>query len=191
VPANDYVGFGPVRVTRRELRDLLKAWAAITLAFSIVVSGGSFGAGFVFVFFICGLSAGVGFLLHELAHKFAARRFGCFEEFVASDQMLLLSVFMSFFGFVFAAPGAVYIAGPADRKTNGVISAAGPLTNLLLAAAFMILPFGALSSYGAAINSWLAFFNLLPLPGFDGAKIWGWSKKTYAALIVPALIMAF
>ena len=112
--------------------------------------------------------------------------------------MLLLAVLMSFFGFVFAAPGAVMISGPVGVRRNGKISAAGPIVNLVLALLFMGIlsmePTGILkviAFYGFFINSWLALFNLLPFGNFDGRKVLRWDKKVYGALVAIALGLMF
>ena len=87
--------------SRTELIDIAKAWLAISLAFAFTYSGarllgGSFNRvfslQFLVVFLISLFTAGLGFLLHELSHKFVARRYGCLAEFRAFDQMLYLAV---------------------------------------------------------------------------------------------------
>ena len=80
----------------------------------------------------------MAFLLHELGHKLVAQKYGCQAEFRSFDQMLILAVIMSFFGFILAAPGAVLIQGRVSRKQNGIISATGPGVNLSLAVMFFI-----------------------------------------------------
>lgn len=186
-----FVKIGPIRATRREIGDIVKSWAAISLAFTILMTSGHGTLDFIVVFLISGLTVGVGFIFHELAHKMMAQRFGCFEEFIANTQMLLFAVFSAFLGFVFAAPGAVYISGPIGRRENGIISAAGPAMNIIIALVFRLLPLGVISSYGANINGWLAFFNLIPVMEFDGSKVWRWNKGIYAVLIVIAAVLAF
>ncbi len=178
-----------------ELRDLLKAWLAISLAFAIVIGG--IKSGFFTAFIISGLTVGLGFLLHELAHKFMAQKYGCLAEFRANNFMLVLAVIMSFFGFIFAAPGGVLISGHIKREEHGKISAAGPAMNLLLAGFFLLMmPFvgGFLQNvaiYGSMINGWLALFNLLPFAMFDGRKILGWNKVVYAIMITTAFVLTF
>jgi len=179
---------------REEVRDLVKAWVMISLAFAIVFSGGlALSAGFLVSFIVAGLTVGLGFLFHELAHKIVAVRYGCVAEFRARTSMLVLAVVMSFFGFVFAAPGAVWISGHVSRRQHGIIAAVGPLMNLILAVVFIpfLFFYPLIGSYGVMINAWLALFNLLPLPGFDGSKVLAWSKLSYVALFVPSLIMSF
>ena len=177
-----------------EIKELLKAWAAISVAFAIA-NGGS---GAIFdprLLALSGLTVGIGFLVHEIGHKFVAQRFGFPAEFRAFDTMLLLAILLSFTGFVFAVPGAVFIAGLPTTEENGKISAAGPGASLLLAISFLLLSilFQPLPIFisGFAINSWWAFFNLLPIGNFDGPKIWRWNKGVYATLLLTAFTFSF
>ncbi len=179
-----------ILTSRKELIDLAKAWFAISLAFGIMYTGfeNLFKAEFVVVFLLSAFTVGTGFLLHELAHKLVAQRYGCFAEFRSFDQMLVFSIVMSFMGLVFAAPGAVFISGPVGRRRNGIISAAGPLTNLILAGIFLgcsiLVGKNVLFLYGLSINSWLAVFNMIPFMNFDGAKIFAWSKFAYFGILI-------
>jgi Zn-dependent protease len=130
-----------IRTSRKELIDLAKAWFILGLAFAIVMNGFKLDPGFAVALFISLFTIGIGFLFHELAHKFVAQRYGCFAEFRSFDNMLLLALIMSFFGFIFAAPGAVMIAGHLTRSQNGKISAAGPTMNILVSLFFLPLIF--------------------------------------------------
>jgi len=110
----------------------------------------------------------------------------------------LLALIMSFFGFVFAAPGAVMIHGPVGARRNGIISAAGPITNLGLALVFVglffLFPGGflqTLSKFGFYVNSWLALFNMIPFMNFDGAKILRWNKIVYGSIVAAAIVFMF
>src|SRR3989344_1536941 len=118
-----------MKFSNLEKKELIKAWLAISIAFGIVLKGTNLG--FIQNFILAALTVGVGFLLHELAHKVVAQRYRCWAEFRAFDQMLILAVLMSFFGFVFAAPGAVFIKGFVTKEKNGKISVAGPITNII------------------------------------------------------------
>lgn len=185
---------GKISFSSTELKDLLKAWLAITVAFAVVMAGGFRGilSNFPFFIGISALTVGIGFLAHEMAHKIVAQRYHCWAEFRADNMMLGLAIVMSMFGFVFAAPGAVMIAGNLTRNWYGRISAAGPLTNIVLALVFLFTAtFTGMAwlAYGFAINTWLALFNMIPFGNFDGLKIWRWSKPVYMAMVVGSVAL--
>ena len=186
---------GNITTSEKEIIDISKAWIAISIAFAILLSGSIFSKGFYVMFIVSSITVGIGFLFHELGHKIVAQRFGCFAEFRSFDNMLLLAIVMSFFGFLFAAPGAVMISGNVDIKKNGIISAAGPIVNIVLALIFLILGIIGLaptiSNYGFIINSWLALFNMIPMWNFDGKKILKWNKIVYSIIIGLAIIFVF
>lgn len=188
------IRLGKISTSNIEIRDILKAWIAVSLAFGIVLSS-SF-SDFYQKFIIASLTVGIGFLLHELGHKFVAQRYGCFAEFRSFDNMLVLAILMAIFTpILFAAPGAVMISGRVNARKNGLISAAGPLVNIALAVFFLpllLIPvpfFRALAIYGFMINSWLALFNMIPFGFFDGHKVWRWSKAAYAVIVVAAFFL--
>src|SRR3990167_8559094 len=135
------IKFANISTSETEIKDLLKAWIAISIAFAIALSGSVFSSGFYTKFIIASLTVGIGFLFHEMGHKIVAQRYGCFAEFRSFDNMLILAIAMSFFGFIFAAPGAVMISGHVTKGRNGRISAAGPIINLILALAFLFMIF--------------------------------------------------
>ena len=184
------IKLGNISTSEKEIKDILKAWVAISVAFGIVLSSSIFSSDFYIKFIIASLTVGTGFLLHEMGHKITAQRYGCFAEFRSFDSMLILAVAMSFFGFVFAAPGAVMISGRVNKAKNGIISAAGPIINLVLALVFLGMIFARLPNllnqiayYGFVINSWLALFNMIPFWLFDGYKILKWSKLAYGIIV--------
>mgnify|MGYP001580144841 FL=1 len=180
-----------LKLNEGEGLELLKAWVAISLAFAIVLNENIFSSSFFLTLLLAGLTVGIGFLAHELAHKIIAQRYGCYAEFKSFNGMLVLAVLMSFFGFVFAAPGAVFINGYVNIEKNGKISLSGPLTNLILAALFFILGitistgfWAQVFGYGFMINSWLALFNMIPIWNLDGTKILRWNKTVYFSMII-------
>jgi len=182
-----------------EIRDMLAAIAILTVAFSFVfVISEDFitNMGFALLIVVA------GFFVHEMAHKMVARRYGCWAEFRADFKMLALALFMSFFGFLFAAPGAVMIAGRITTIQNGKISIAGPASNILVAAACMsfwaidlegVPDLAASFAHGLSFFcGFLAIFNLLPIPAFDGLKVWAWNRLVYiAALLAAGLLIYF
>lgn len=189
----------------REIRDLLFAGIILSFAFAILFSGdwrGFYYSNFYALFGISFLTAGLGFLLHELGHKYAAGYYGLQTEFKAFYPMLGLSVLLSFFGLILAAPGAVFISGTMTKERNGKISLAGPAVNIALGILFFI-PLVAselyafkysetlrfLFSTGLSINAILALFNLIPVMPLDGAKILQWNGKSYAFTVLIALLL--
>lgn len=196
-----------MRFSLQEKRDLTFAGLILSLAFAILFIGGwrglsLIGGDFVFVFFVAFITAGIGFLLHELMHKYVAQNYGFYAEFKAFYPMLWLSVIFSFFGFIFAAPGGVFISGKINREKEGKISFAGPATNIVIAIIFLVplLIFQSLGlsmhetlkgivSYGFSINSVLALFNMIPVVPFDGAKVLAWDKGVYFTALVITLVL--
>ncbi len=190
-----------MKFSTQEKKDLVIAGAGISLAFAILLSNGievlrAYNPAFFGIFLIAFLTAGTGFLLHELMHKLVAQRYGLYAEFKAFNNMIMLAVALSFFGFIFAAPGAVFIRGwRINKEKNGKISLAGPLTNIVLAILFLPLALifgkesfiGQVGSFGLSINSLLAAFNMIPLMPFDGAKIKDWNLSVYTLTTIVAV----
>ncbi|MBI3027160.1 metalloprotease [Candidatus Woesearchaeota archaeon] len=189
------IKIGAMNTSETEIKDIIKAWIAISVAFAVVLSNSIFSSDIYSKFIIASLTVGAGFLLHEMGHKLVAQKYGCFAEFRSFDNMLLLAIAMSFFGLVFAAPGAVMISGKINKAKNGKISVAGPVMNLALALIFLALIFAqlpqlfkAIAFYGFVINSWLALFNMIPFWFFDGYKIIKWNKLVYGLVTAIALV---
>lgn len=174
------------------------------MAFSIAFSGGIQKLT-VYIFAISLLTVSLGFVLHELGHRFVARHFGYYAEYRMWLNGLVLAIASSFFGIVFAAPGAVHIHQRADlwgnrghvsKKNEGLISLFGPVVNIILAVAFVMLGFflpvykGELL-WGYRINVWLALFNMIPLPPLDGSKVFSWNVKIWACVFGLLVVSYF
>ncbi len=189
-----------MKFSSREIKDLFYAGIIISLAFAILLVGGykgllEFDSSLIIAFVVAFFTAGVGFLLHEMMHKYFAQKYRLMAEFHAFYNMLWLALLFSLFGFIFAAPGAVFIQGRMTKERNGKISLAGPMTNIVLAILFMacLLIFGKegilgfFFSTGLIINSLLGAFNMIPLMPFDGAKIIAWDKGVYYTALIIAI----
>ncbi|WP_421909847.1 site-2 protease family protein [Methanolacinia petrolearia] len=198
-------------ITEHERKDLLIGWLAIALAFTFIfIRGGVTPEGFALFFVISLFTVGLGFLLHELAHKFMAIKYGYWAEFRKDTQMLLVAIALAaLVGVVFAAPGATMIYSRdcrmMTREESGVISIAGPAVNLVLCIPFfLMIVAGAAMGYpntggilplilfltgmvGLSVNSMIAFFNMLPISVLDGKKVFAWNPAVFAVVIVVSL----
>jgi Zn-dependent protease len=143
----------------------------------------------------------VGFPVHEFAHALAAYRLGdstakLFGRLTLNPVahfdplggiLLAVSFIGSGFGFGWAKPTPVNPANLAGgRRGEAMVAAAGPLSNLVLAAA-AALPLRFILNTNLAtevpeliililglfvyINLVLMIFNLLPIPPLDGSKV--------------------
>jgi len=192
-----------VTFSPRELRDLAAAWIALGVAFAIFFTGGGLrgldrllGAGLVGPLLVSLLTAGVGFLLHELGHKVAAVRYGQVAEFRADYGMLFLAVMSALLGFIFAAPGAVHHRGRLTEHERGLIALAGPVTNLALAGAFLLVSAAGaaldagfvafVGLRGVGINVFLGAFNMIPFGALDGRTVLDWSTPAFLAVFLPS-----
>ncbi len=190
-----------VSFTAREVRDIVISMLVIAVIFAYLLSRRDLN-NFIALIPALLVAVGLGFVLHELAHKFVAVRYGFYAEFRMWMEGLIFALVTAFLlGFVFVAPGAVYIHGEhISREQNGKISIAGPLVNIVLALLFLSLtPFinhnptdlwGFIVVYGFIINSILAAFNLIPLGIFDGAKVLKWNPILWGITFAVAVILA-
>jgi Zn-dependent protease len=197
------------RNSLREIVHLVASLLVLTIAFSYPATSAEALA-------IAAIGVGSGFLLHELAHKFTAQRYGFVADYGASPLGLLLAVGLSVFtngSFVFAAPGAVMIRGKRvpygqlenyyrnnlqNEKEFAYISVSGAVVNLILAVLFMTVSFimtdpltVKVLSRAAFINVFLAGFNMIPFGPLDGAKVWRYNPVLWCVVGIPSIILFF
>ena len=178
-----------------EIRDIAISVAVLTAAFTIIFCDTPLFSKDFTTNLLCWIATAfllviLSFILHEMGHKFTAQKFGAWSEYRMYPVGLILCLVMSVIGFLFAAPGVVYIRGYITDEMNGKISAAGPGVNIVIAAIsmamFFIVPNGLSASIFfllAYMNSFLAVFNLLPIPPLDGSKILRWNIYVYIAML--------
>ena len=191
------------RFTGKEIRDLIISFIVIALGFTILYSNGDY-SHVTLIFPVVMIGVGAGFIFHELGHKFVAMHYGYYAEYELWPTGLLIALASSFFGFIFAAPGAVVIySNGMEKKTNGLISIAGPIVNIVLGLIFFLI-LGSLGDFiytetgaivylicvlGTRINFFLAAFNLLPIPPLDGSKVMAWSVPVWLITFAIAAIL--
>jgi Zn-dependent protease len=200
--------FGP-----SELLQILIAWIVLSVGITYrylgdFLNGVPGSSDYVAAGFI---ATATGFILHEMGHKYVAVSRGYVAHFRIWMWGLVLTIAIVAFsrgGFVFGAPGAVYIAPAAigytygsvihdPEKENMIISAAGPGINLAFALVFLALflfsvPNTFISTvglFGFSLNVGLGSFNMIPIPPLDGSKIFRKNVLVGLALALPLWIM--
>lgn len=198
--------------TRKEVKDLIIS--TLALAFIFFYPGyqiiTEFNVNMISKFFFYLIIIIFVFIPHEMAHKFLAMKYRCIAQYQMWKTGLKIAMFLAIItngNFIIAAPGAVMIyttyydlwgreksrIGP---KENAYISMAGPLVNLLIAILMLSFFIGKFTLAGLDIGSgialvctYLAFFNLLPIPPLDGSKIFAWRIDVWAFLIAIAFVL--
>ena len=195
------------RNSLREIVHLVASLLVLTIAFSYPSTT-------IEALAIAAIGVGTGFLLHELAHKFTAQRYGYVADYEASPMGLVMAIGLSIFtggNFVFAAPGAVMIRGkkvfysPYEQYPNmeqtekelAYISVSGAVVNLVLATIFYIssnfvlvpgIAYVVLRT-AAFINVFLAGFNMIPFGPLDGAKVWRYNQMLWGMMMFLTIIL--
>lgn len=164
------------------------------------------------------IATATAFVIHEMGHKFVAIRHGYvahFQMWTWGIVLALVTAVLTGGRFFFGAPGAVYITPGAaagvfgygyysssykmsdPEHENMIISAAGPGINLVFASLFLVLLLffntkgfvSILAVFGYQLNAILGAFNMLPIPPFDGYKVFKRSLPLALALSLPLWAM--
>ncbi|MEM1548397.1 MAG: AN1-type zinc finger domain-containing protein [Thermoproteota archaeon] len=191
--------------SKTEVTHLLAAWIVLSLCFSIrYFFRASSILPLLLVIYLC--VVGTGFVFHELAHKFTAQRYGYWSEFRLWPQGLaitFLSSLLTLGSLIFAVPGATYVvprhyslewSKASEERRMGLISLAGPLSNVAWATVFFFLNrlsglLGLIGSIGFQVNLWLAAFNMIPLAGLDGRKVLAWNIVAWVIVAIPLWVI--
>jgi Zn-dependent protease len=203
-----------VKSHAREFIEIAVSALVLALSFGLFFSGGLKGLSdtprLLRMSLYSLLTVSLGFILHEMAHRYVARKLGYIATYAVWIPGMLLSVVTAFLSVIFAAPGAVvirrklltYEPAEVEVKDIGKISVAGPITNIILTLLFLLLSYlyyltgglGVNSSrlsiilfLGVNINSIFALFNLIPFGPFDGYKIYKWDKIIWFVITLAAI----
>ena len=186
---------------REELRHVGAAAGSLILIFTAGFVGGiarpGFLLNFVFVLPYMLVAAPGPFLLALWVQKRVGARSGCTIEFRVQSQWLFLSLFFAgVLGWIFAIPGTLLRFGNLTRSAAGKMGLAGPATLIAVAfgariAAEAVGPGAGWVAFAFVlvgwVNSLLAIFQSIPLPGFPGYDVWRWSKLSFAIMIAFAV----
>lgn len=80
-----------VSFTAREVRDIIISMLFISVIFAYIFSGSNINA-FILLIPALIVAVGLGFILHELAHKFVAVRYGFYAEFRMWFEGLIFAI---------------------------------------------------------------------------------------------------
>ncbi|MFW6007712.1 MAG: M50 family metallopeptidase [archaeon] len=179
----------------REIRDIVITILLTSLVFLIAFQTQSLER-----FYILILIVTISIIGHELWHKLFAMKNNIHAEFYADIKSQLLGVLFAIIGFIILSPGYVKIESYEKRLSIEL----APLYNLILAVISLFIIQSIRLTYQDItlvtdftffinnmfrINSFLAFFNFLPLNNFDGKKIRSHNKTLSNILIVSSLIL--
>src|SRR5574341_414940 len=168
--------------TLRELFDVLIMTLAVGYIFMDLFRRQPIGFDKNAFFFACLVTA-PALIVHELAHKFFALGFGLEATFHAAYFWLILGIVLKMmrFGFIFFVPAYVSIGnGAVPPLESALIAFAGPALNLVLfIVAWALLKQKRMKrntfiflQVTKQINLFLFIFNMLPIPFFDGMKVY-------------------
>jgi len=182
-----------------EIRDIIISVLLVSVIFWVYLfefpSFIGFFSSLVIVFF--------SFFLHEMGHKFAARRLGCIATYKIWPVGILIGLVSIVFGMigagiVFIAVGAVEIMPYSfgrwgfkvvrlGQREMGLISLAGVGLNVFFAIFFKLLP-GMIFQKLSYFNGLFAIFNLIPFPPLDGTKIFMWKEWLWLFLVFVSVL---
>jgi len=125
------------------------------------------------------------FVLHELAHRISARRYGFQAVYHVWIPGLILAMGAALLGFLFAAPGGVHIQIGENTAENraklGKSALAGPIVNIVLAVIFLVFTFvfsafvlSYMNSTGETVSQLASWVGITVNTGIIGMEINAW-----------------
>ena len=182
--------------TNEEIRDLIVSVLVLALIFSY--------PNLKTRFFLTLFAVIISFGVYIGVYKVFASKLSCMATFKISQIATLLSFISMFIKPVFKM--IIFLTGFIEvmpykfgrwgiklirltPRDYGTMATAAVSTNLFLAFLFTFFN-GQFFQLLSQINLLVAFFNLLPIPQFDGSKIFFWSIWIWVFLFVLTLIIA-
>ena len=202
-----------VKFRKRELKDIIITIAFISILFSVHMY---FNYKFTLNDFIVVLPiALIVFVVSLLAkiytHKMTALKFKYTVEYNKWGYGLIFSLLTFIFSVMIITPGYMDYGAygrMADDKHKGIISLSGNITSIILSIIFLLLvlilkEFTIVSSTDTLgvllllsimafkINSFMAFFNLIPFYMLDGINVINWDRKVWLVFILVSAILSY
>jgi Zn-dependent protease len=143
--------------------------------------------------FVC--VGGITTILHDLAHKYGAYRYGCITEYKVWGLGTFTMLFTAWlFGNAFAKPSRTLVRSEKilSPEKAAIIKLAGPLMSLGVAIVFLFLiPLGGLFAFagstGFSMNLLNSVFSLVPVKPNDGVEVYTWNKLVWAIMFIPLI----
>lgn len=175
--------------TREELSDLL--FAGILLSVVFVIS-------YQWSLWLAFIVVAIGLIIHELGHKFVGVFLGMDEIHFMLSPLGIAAGFLSgaLIGQALVTPGGVTYDMRENSRDRFLMGLGGPAANMLLFGVFMLISMTAPFTVGVAdgevnvwlaaalVNLYLALFNLLPIPMFDGHQLYKINPMWWAVSLV-------
>jgi Zn-dependent protease len=171
-------------ITLRELLDILIMTVAVGYIFMdfLRLPRQTYGFDWKQLWLACLVTA-PALIFHELAHKFTAILFGAQATFHAAYTFLVIGIVLKLVHspIIFFVPGYVEIPASLLPLQSALVAFAGPALNgvLYLVAKYVTTQNATRSRrwlffwhMTQRINGFLFIFNMLPIPGFDGLKVY-------------------
>ncbi len=217
IPPREYMYFPkgsldagkPGSFSRIEVTHILISMFVLTFLFALILTGNNFFYALVqgsfdlstlpYGFGLAFIGITTAFFFHEVSHKIMAQRLGLWAEYRMFPQGLKFALLLGLFTpLVFAAPGAVMFRGSSNDYETSKIAMAGPLANIVIATAGIIIYFafnsffeaelyGTIIGFICYINAFLAIFNLLPFGPLDGTKIIRGNATAWVIMLVVSI----
>ncbi|MEM0373620.1 MAG: hypothetical protein QXO96_03610, partial [Sulfolobales archaeon] len=150
------------------------------------------------------LTTAIAIVPHEVAHRQVARMNGCNSRFVLSFTGFIVTFFINLVMGLIGFGPIIFISGytssscrffSLSKDLEGKIALAGPLINIIIAILSIILlrfTTGITSIFLILLvtfNSFVAFFNLLPLGQLDGYKIFRWNVVIWSIMFIISIVL--
>ena len=191
-------------ITNREIKDIVITIFALGFIFSYSkwpnLSQG------IINFLIYSVLAGISFIIHIYAHKRYAKSIETKTEYFLSSEFLFLAIILVILtGGLFTLPilgtmtiGTLYsirigYKHPGiTRRHVGKVALAGPVANIAFAIILKFFAgFNPLILELMKMNLWIALFNLIPIPPFDGSKVLMAARGGLGAILVFTALLFF
>ncbi|MBU5689510.1 MAG: hypothetical protein QXM68_03980 [Candidatus Aenigmatarchaeota archaeon] len=188
-----------MKFSKDEIKDIIVSISIMTLFYTFPEWSIKFATYFLII--------SISFILKQIMHKMMAKKLQCTSTYKVHMPFFLfglwLMILKPILGLSFLVVGSIEIVPYKFGRWGiklvkltpydlGIITLAGTMVNLIIAYTFLFVQ-SDISQTIVKINCMLVIFNMIPLPQFDGSKIfmwtvWGWLFISLLG-IIPLLLI--